>query len=164
MFTKHFIVPPKELSSRFFALSRVDHKSLTVLTPVADLYLSQSPLSRSLAPLSRSLAGSMATVLSCALANSSWRIQLSAMSEVPLEGAMTQLGEVRWVGWGGEFCVLAMIDVRCVSIMKSTLVYLFVQSLLFVLITAIICCRLSCRSSRSWSWSWSCFVFCNEVW
>lgn len=56
LFTKHFIVPPKELSSRFIALSRVDHKSLTVLTPVADLYLSQSPLSRSLAPLSHALS------------------------------------------------------------------------------------------------------------
>lgn len=75
------------------------------------------------------------------------------MSKVPREGAMTQLGEVRW---GGGFCVLAMIDVRCVSIIMSTLVYLFVQSLLFVLITANICCRLSLR--------WSCFVFCSEVW
>lgn len=87
LFTKHFIVPPKEaalllsLSSSFLTSTppRVDHKSLTVLTPVADLCLSLFPSSS----------------LFFAWQLGSWHIQLSSMSEVPLEGAMTQLDEVR---------------------------------------------------------------------
>lgn len=87
LFTKHFIVPPKEaalllsLSSSFLTSTppRVDHKSLTVLTPVADLCLSLSPSSS----------------IFFAWQLGSWHIQLSSMSEVPLEGAMTQLDEVR---------------------------------------------------------------------
>lgn len=54
------------------------------------------------------------------------------MSEVLLEGAMTQLDEVRWgvvccAVLGGEFCVLAMIDV-----LRSWLLHNEVYARLFI--------------------------------